>query len=364
MKVKIYGAGSIGNHLAQASRRAGWEVVVVDPNPEALRRMKEEIYPARYGAWDPAIELFLSEDQPRGGFDAIMIGTPPDVRMKVALEALREKPRLIQLEKPLSEPLVSWEAKSALRLFADECSRAGIAAVVGYEYVLGEGTRLILELLDKAKFTEVELLEVSFRENWKGIFAAHPWLKGPEETYLGYWKRGGGASGEHSHAIHFWQHFASFLGLGRISEVSAAMKIVKSAGAEYDSLCSISAVTEKGFLARIAQDVITEPPLMSLRIQGMGARGRSFIEWYRYSIPGEGIFEEVKWLGGSKRIPIKRPDDFYHEILHIGDIVNGEVRAESSPIALPTGIQALLVVTAAHASRLMGSIVTPIGYDY
>ena len=29
-KVKIYGAGSIGNHLAQASRRMGWSVDICD----------------------------------------------------------------------------------------------------------------------------------------------------------------------------------------------------------------------------------------------------------------------------------------------------------------------------------------------
>ena len=40
-KVKIYGAGSIGNHLAQASRRVGWDVAVVDPDAKALDRMKK-----------------------------------------------------------------------------------------------------------------------------------------------------------------------------------------------------------------------------------------------------------------------------------------------------------------------------------
>jgi len=58
MKVKIYGAGSIGNHLAQASRRMGWEVAVVDPAAVALERMRKDIYPARYGAWDGSIELY------------------------------------------------------------------------------------------------------------------------------------------------------------------------------------------------------------------------------------------------------------------------------------------------------------------
>ena len=56
-RVKIYGAGSIGNHLAHACRQLGWDVVVCDVSQSALERMKSEIYPARYGAWDAAIQL-------------------------------------------------------------------------------------------------------------------------------------------------------------------------------------------------------------------------------------------------------------------------------------------------------------------
>ena len=41
MKVKIYGAGSIGNHLAQASRRMGWDVDMCDTDPKALERTKK-----------------------------------------------------------------------------------------------------------------------------------------------------------------------------------------------------------------------------------------------------------------------------------------------------------------------------------
>ena len=44
-KVKICGAGSIGNHLANASRALGWSVDIVDVDPGALERTKNEIYP-------------------------------------------------------------------------------------------------------------------------------------------------------------------------------------------------------------------------------------------------------------------------------------------------------------------------------
>ena len=46
MKVKIIGAGSIGNHLAHASRSLGWQVDICDIDSRALVRTKEMIYPS------------------------------------------------------------------------------------------------------------------------------------------------------------------------------------------------------------------------------------------------------------------------------------------------------------------------------
>ena len=42
LHVKVYGAGSIGNHLAHASRSLNWNVDVVDIDEDALVRMKEK----------------------------------------------------------------------------------------------------------------------------------------------------------------------------------------------------------------------------------------------------------------------------------------------------------------------------------
>ena len=49
-KVKVHGAGSIGNHLAQASRRMGWEVDICDIDSKALYRTKEEILSIKPGS--------------------------------------------------------------------------------------------------------------------------------------------------------------------------------------------------------------------------------------------------------------------------------------------------------------------------
>ena len=64
--VKIFGAGSIGNHHANAARSLGWEVTVCDLDTDALERMRLSIYPDRYGAWDESINLFTNSDCPKG----------------------------------------------------------------------------------------------------------------------------------------------------------------------------------------------------------------------------------------------------------------------------------------------------------
>ena len=57
MKARIFGAGSIGNHLSNALRKFDYEVEVIDIDKNALIRMRDEIYPSRYGEWDKNIKL-------------------------------------------------------------------------------------------------------------------------------------------------------------------------------------------------------------------------------------------------------------------------------------------------------------------
>ncbi len=95
MKVKIYGAGSIGNHLAQASRRMGWSVDICDTDRNALIRTKNDIYPARYGEWDEEIGLYHTSEVPVSGYDMIIVGTPPDSHMQLALSAVKEEAKIV-----------------------------------------------------------------------------------------------------------------------------------------------------------------------------------------------------------------------------------------------------------------------------
>jgi len=259
-KVKVLGAGSIGNHLAHASRRLGWQVAICDIDAAALERTRTEVFPGRYGAWDESIELYHVKDAPKSVYDLIVVGTPPDSHIDLAIEAIAEGPRAVLVEKPVCGPDLH-RAQELLALAA----KRDVSVFVGYDHVVGGA---VVAALEKARgLRRIETLDVEFREHWGGIFAAHPWLSGPQDTYLGFWKRGGGASGEHSHAINLWQHFARELGAGRVVDVTATLEYVKNDLVDYDSLCLLNLRTESGLVGRVVQDVVTQPPRKWARIQ-------------------------------------------------------------------------------------------------
>lgn len=342
MKVKIIGAGSIGNHLAQASRRMGWDGVIVDTDPKALERTKNDIYPKRYGAWDEAIQLFETGTEPKGGFDVIVIGTPPDSHMKLALAALAEEPRLLHIEKPLCTPDLAGVAE-----FEAALKNSKTIVTVGYDHAVAESIESIRDMLAQNMFGKVITFDVEFREHWRGIFAAHPWLSGPQDTYLGFWKRGGGSGGEHSHALHLWHYFAHALGWGPAMDIRAMFDFQTDQGAEYDRIASFLLKTDGG-TGRVVQDVVTYPVRKWLRIQG----DKGFVEWHcggapegdlvRYQVEGENAQEKV--------FAKKRPDDFYREVKHYEKLLSGELDPKKSPLSYERGLEVMKILKNAYGA--------------
>jgi hypothetical protein len=111
MRVGIFGAGSIGNHLAFSSRKIGAAVTVCDTSLAALERFRNEIYPSRYGVFDSEIQLVAKDSFFNNYYDVIFIGTPPDSHLNLLKEAISAKPKIICIEKPVSTPNLS-EIKS------------------------------------------------------------------------------------------------------------------------------------------------------------------------------------------------------------------------------------------------------------
>lgn len=347
-KVKIYGAGSIGSHLSHAARTLGWEVDLCDIDEAALERTKREIYPSRYGAWDTAINLYPVEKEPRDIYDLIFVGTPPESHLELAISAIEEKPKAVLVEKPLCTP----NLKRAQELY-ELATNGEMKVFVGYDHVVGKTSLKVKEKVESGTLGPIETMDVEFREHWGGIFAAHPWLAGPADTYLGYWARGGGATGEHSHALNLWQYFAHVIGAGRVVEVSATADYVTDGGTDYDKICAINLKTESGLVGRVAQDVVTIPPRKWGRIQGRNG----YVEWHFGHKPGRDV---VSWCATDEEpeeyaVDKTRPDDFIAELEHIRGVIEGN--ENESPISIERGLDTMLVIAAAHRSAREGRAV-------
>ncbi|MCB1377018.1 MAG: Gfo/Idh/MocA family oxidoreductase [Alphaproteobacteria bacterium] len=344
--IRIIGAGSIGNHLANAARSRGWAVTLTDIDAAALDRARTSIYPQRYGAWDEAILLKESRAAFADPADVVFIGTPPDSHIKLALETLeRVSPKVLLIEKPLAGPDLA-----GCQQLLDAAQKKGVFAAVGYNHCLGANTVKAEALVRSGLLGALKTISARTREHWQGIFNAHPWLSGPGDSYLGFSARGGGACGEHSHAINIWQHFAHVTGAGRVSEVSANLDIVKDATVDYDQLALITVKTDQGLTGDIIQDVVTSPAEKSARLQGSDG----FIEWRVNHAPGHDAV-----LSGSFGGPVQedliaktRADDFKAEIDHLAAIMAGT--ATASPISITRGLDTMMVIAAAFASHTLG----------
>jgi predicted dehydrogenase len=263
--------------------------------------------------------------------------------MQLALSAVREGAKIILVEKPLSAPNLS----GAQELF-DEADKFGCNVFVGYDHAISKSASLVYDALIGKSYGLVQTLDVEFREFWGGIFKAHPWLNGPSDSYLGFWEKGGGSCGEHSHAINLFQNFAHKSNIGRVVEVSAFMDYVENDKLSYDSNCLMSFRTEKNIVGRVVQDVLTQPTRKWARIQCEDG----FLEWHCGNKPGIDTVVRGSNNGEShtEEIIKTRPDDFYEEMQHIMLAINDHNIYKESPISLKKGLETMLVIAAAHLS--------------
>ena len=350
IQVEILGAGSIGNHLAHGCRGLGWNVRMIDLDPDALARTRNEIYPQRYGAWDEEIALGTPDDFAADTADVVIIGTPPDTHVKLMLQAMREKrPRVLLVEKPLATPDLAGCAE--VYALAQE---VGCTVLIDYNHTLTANTRFAADLLQGSQFElgDARTIQVRWIEHWGGIFKAHPWLSGPADTYLGFASRGGGACGEHSHGINIWQRFAKLTGAGRITEVTAMMDLVQDGAAAYDRVCQLCLKTESGLTGFVVQDVVSEPPVKNLRLQGENG----FVDWYaNHSAGNDALIYGQSGEVEAKLFPKDRPEDFKGMIEQIRSLLAGELEPADAVSTLEDGLETMMVIAAAFRSHETGA---------
>ena len=347
--VKIYGAGSIGNHLSHASRTKGWKVSVCDIDKSALERMKSSIYPQRYGEWDENINLFTNDEISIDNYyDIVIIGTPPESHIPIALQEIKSNnpPKIILIEKPLTVPsLIGCQE------LVDLSRQKNITVLCGYNHTLTQNSKYAKQLILNHDLKNCNTIHVQWLEHWGGIFDAHPWLDGPKDSYLGYSSKGGGSTYEHSHGINIWQHFSKMFGSEKIIEVSAVMKTVKKDGIDYDETTQLIVKTNNGITGTIVQDVITNPPIKKLKLQCDNAN----IEWEANKYKN---IDSLTINNKEKLFKKIRPDDFVGEVNHLEELIQGKIAASNSPISLERGIETMMVAIAASISSEKGKKVT------
>jgi predicted dehydrogenase len=350
-KVLIFGAGSIGNHLAFASRTKGWAVTMVDIDDQALGRTKDDTYPGRYGKWDPGIVLksSLTGDEE---FDFVIVGTPPDIHLENAYHALEQfQPKVLLLEKPAVPP--DGASLDLLRQLSEDKRSM---TLVGYNHLLVKATKRAEELLQSDLIGEPCSIHVRWVEHWGGIFRAHPWLAGPQDSYLGSWCRGGGACAEHSHGINLWSHFSNFLGFGPIASVNATMNMQKSRGVDYDQTVVMGLTSRDGLGGSVIQDVVTSPAEKMIRVQGADG----FLELH---ISIDDKHDAVIYSGKDQKqreewIEKTRPDDFAGEFDHVEELLESGSKSIRSSLALDHSINTMEAIIAAHESHQKGALVS------
>lgn len=196
-KVLIFGSGSIGNHFANALSRLGdYDIYITDISNKSLLRMKNKIYPERYGKWNKKIKLISYSDSfdLKLNYDLIIIGTPPDTHLplyKLIKKKLSYKKILI--EKPLTP--FNHDFKNIYRSNNN-------SIFCGYNHSVSSSFTDLINKFKKIKTSELQFIKINWSEGFNGILNAHFWLKDEFDSYLGNLNRGGGALHEHSHCLH------------------------------------------------------------------------------------------------------------------------------------------------------------------
>ena len=343
LSVKIYGAGSIGNHYAKACRNKRWNVTIFDKDPKALIRTRNFIYPNRYKKWDKKIRL-ISKDE-NLFYDLIIIGTPPDSHLNIANKILdKNLCKVLHIEKPLCTPDLK-----GIGNFLRGVEKSRIKVICGYNHIFAKNTFLTKRLLSKNnKIGKILTITAYNREHWGGIFAAHPWLKGPEESYLGHYRKGGGSLCEHSHAINLFVHFSHFLNLGKVKVVNADIQFEKKKSVHFDKLNFINLKTDNEIIGNVIQDVITKPAQKFIRIQGT----RGYVESHiNYDNKSDAVILSVDDKKKIFKIRKSRIDDFKGQLNFIGDLIKNK-RTFSHKKQLRESIETMLIISAAIKSSI------------
>lgn len=344
-RVKVIGAGSIGNHLGHGCRTLGMDVTICDIDRSALERARNVIYPNRYGSWDDDITLATPDELAGDNFDIVIVGTPPATHLRVATaELATTHPGVMLIEKPLSHP-----SSADIEAFIAVTKKSTTRVLVGYNQRLKPNTKHFVRLVSTLDLGRLQGLSSNMLESWDGILKAHFWMKSERDSYLAYTDHGGGALLEHSHALNLFLYFADVLGQGRVTDVRSDIDWVAHEDGRYDRDSALSLTLESGLVGTVRQDLHTWPA----RKEAIATFDKGTLVW---SMGDSSDRVEHRSTGGDLveawDFPKTRPDDFIGELEHVQTV--WENPTSESPIGLAGGLAVMDVILAAFESSRSG----------
>lgn len=332
-KILIIGAGSIGNHFANACRKLGYNISVTDISSKSLRLMKTKIFPKRYKTWDQNIKLVshtdLKESLKKNTYDLAIIGTPPDTHLQIFNQIKYYNIKNILIEKPLC----SFKQNENLFLRYPK----NLKVFCGYNHSVSKSFNYFVKKIQNKKFS---FIKVNWNESWHGILGAHFWMKNEYDSYLGDYKMGGGALQEHSHGLHLMLIVSKILKINinrkKIKSISMLKSLRKK---KYDVLNLINYISNKVSLF-LEINLINNPPIKNL-ICFSNRRTLEYVVNYR---PGfDAVIEVIDNKSKVKLFKKDRSSDFIDEIQHIFSI-KSKLQYQLSPINLKYGIDTIKTI--------------------
>ena len=333
--ILIFGAGSIGNHMAYASRKLNFNVDVTDISSNALDRMKNHIFPKRYGKWDSKINLvaFNHIFKINKKYDLIIVGTPPKTHFHIFKKVTKKmKFKNILIEKPLTNHLSKNYKK-----FHDKNGRV----FCGYNHSLSLAFEYYFRILKK-NTKNINKIYVEWKEGWSGILKAHPWLKNEFQSYLGNLKEGGGALQEHSHGLHL---LILIMNLFKIKLVEKNINFFslnkknRDKKKEYDCYTDITFIAQKTFI-KYETDLISKYSRKRICIE-TDDKIFNIIFNYKPNLDAV-IIKNNKKILHCKFFKKNRSTEFQREINHI--IKTNNQNYFLSPINFKNGVSVMRVI--------------------
>ena len=259
-KILIFGCGSIGAHMANASIKLGHRVYITDINTKKMEYFRNFFFISRYKYFSPNIYLINHNEvfSLKEKFDLVIIGTPPSTHINILQNIIKN----INYKKILIEkPITTIFDKKIKFLNIKKYNRD---IYCGYNHSISKSFNYFLQKIKNIK--KISVIDVSWKEGWTNILKAHPWLKNEFESYLGNIKVGGGALHEHSHGLHILIIILNFLKikLNKKNSNNILFKINKNV--KYDLYSSFVDKVKDTFI-KYETDLITNPAKKQIYIK-------------------------------------------------------------------------------------------------